>query len=270
MITEDLLAEGIQAQHTGELLSAVNAFRQVLRLDPAHPTATRSLLTIAKQLRNPAQAPVVAAAAPVIDQQIEVERRKYERVWEHDDYRRFSPGLRGAQLVSLIDFFREHQVHSLLDAGCGGGQLMRQIMQEFPGEFQVRGFDISANCLDADFDEIRDQILTVGCLWNLADYGVIHDGLICTDVMEHIPTVKVSQTLNHIFRSTGKAAYFGIALFPDGYGQKILGEPLHLTVKEPQWWLKALTEAGFQVARHLVEATPEGKPMWLHALLTVP
>lgn len=265
MITEELLRKGKTEHESGQLIHAAGSFREILRIDPAHEAATRSLLAIAKQLRE-----TPAAQLPAVDSQIETERSKYERVWACDEYRQFSPGLRGAQLVNLIDFFRGRHVRTVLDAGCGSGQLMRQIITDYSGEFDIHGFDITANCLDPFFDGMRDEVLTVGCLWNLAEFGRAYDGVICTDVMEHIPTDKVPITLSNLRRCTLKAGYLGIALFPDGYGQKLLGEPLHLTVKEPQWWITEIQRAGFFVAQQLVESAPDGKLLWLHALLTVP
>ncbi len=268
MITDDLLRRAATQHGQGQLAEATQSFRAVLRIDPAHPQATRSLLTIARQLRQPTAA-VPTAASAAVDNQVNQERRKYEQVWQCEEYRRFSPGLHGAKLIDLIGFFRRQQVRTILDAGCGTGQLMRQIMTEFPDEFDVRGFDISSNCLDSSFDAIREDILTVGCLWNLAEFGAVYDGVICTDVMEHIPPERVAASLDNLRRSTAKAAYLGIALFPDGYGKKILGEPLHLTVREPQWWIAAIQDAGYTVASAIVETAESGKPMWLHALLTV-
>lgn len=264
MIKEDLLRRGTAQHQKGQLVDAVHSFREILRIDPAHQQATQSLLMIAKQLRKNA-----AAGHAPFDAEAERERRKYEKVWEHDNYRRFSPGLHGAKLVGLIEFFRRHDVRTILDAGCGSGRLMQQIITEFPDEFSVQGFDISENCLDPFFDDVRSEILTVGCLWNAADFNTPYDGIICTDVLEHIPTGHVPETLLNLRRCTEKAAYLGIALFPDGYGQRILGEPLHLTVKEPQWWLEEIGLANFHIAQALAESTPDGKPMWLHALLTV-
>ncbi len=265
MVTKEIIKRGQAAQAGGRLVEAADSFRQVLRIDPAHQSATRSLLTIAKQLRESAATPQAA-----VNSQIENERRKYEQVWKSDEYRQFSPGLRGAELVELVDFFRTHGVRSILDAGCGSGQLMRQLITEYGREFDVHGFDISANCLDPWFDDVRDEVLTVGCLWNLADYGRSYDGIICTDVMEHIPTDRVPETLDNLRRCTQNAGYFGIALFPDGYGQKLLGEPLHLTVKEPAWWISELQRARYTVLRALAENAPDGQPLWLHALVTVP
>ncbi len=247
----------------------LHSFREVLRIDPAHQSATRSLLTIAKQLRQPTSAqPQPTDAQIKADAQIETERRKYEQVWTSQEYRQFSPGLRGAQLVNLIDYFRDHHVRTILDAGCGSGQLMRQLITDYGEEFDVHGFDISANCLDPFFDSRREEVLTVGCLWNLAEYGRVYDGVICTDVMEHIPTDKVPATLSNLQQCTGKAGYLGIALFPDGYGQKLLGEPLHLTVKEPAWWITEIQRAGFVVTKQFVESAPDGSLLWLHALVT--
>lgn len=269
MVTDDLLRTARQHRRDGRVKQAVGLFQDVLRIDPAHDGARDDLLEIAAHLRGVTPVPQATPVATPTDTQSDVERRKYEKVWQCDDYRTFSPGLRGAGVVNLIDFFRNQSVTSILDAGCGSGKLMQKLITEYPQEFDVHGFDISANCLDPFFDGIRDEVLTVGCLWKLADYGRAYDGVICTDVMEHIPTERVSQTLRNLRMCTKKAGYLGIALFPDDYGKRILGEPLHLTVKEAEWWIAEIQQAGFQVSQHGVETTQHGQPMWLHTLLTV-
>lgn len=59
-----------------------------------------------------------------------------------------------------------------------------------------------------------------------------------------------------------------IALFPDGFGPKMLGEPLHLTVEPPAWWFKQFTAVGLTVHAQGVEQNAAGQNMWLHAFLT--
>ena len=196
------------------------------------------------------------------------ERRKYEHIWTHDAYRRVSPGLLDADKVGLVDKLRTFGVRTVLDAGCGSGKLMKKLMVEHATEFDVHGFDISTNCLDPFFDPIKDEILTVGCLWNAEDFRTLYDAVICTDVMEHIPTRHVDRVLANFHQCTRKVCYLAIALFPDRFGPQLLGEPLHLTVQPPNWWYARIALAGFQIAAHGVEKNAAGQDMWLHAFMT--
>lgn len=192
----------------------------------------------------------------------EVEREKYRRIWGHDDYRTYSPGQALLEQLDVVNFLRQCGVRSILDAGCGSGKASRHIMTRHSGEFDVSGFDIADNCLDSFFDPIKDRYLTVGCLWNRADFKSTYDAVICTDVMEHIPKEKVAPTLANLRDVARKAAFFGIHLQPDNFGPAVLGEPLHLTVEPPSWWLERIAEAGFRVHWSDVAAN-DGTPIWL-------
>jgi tetratricopeptide (TPR) repeat protein/SAM-dependent methyltransferase len=197
------------------------------------------------------------------------ERRKYEHIWTHDAYRTLSPGLQNVDKVGLIEELRRRGCRTVLDAGCGSGKLMQRLMTEHAGEFDVHGFDISANCLDPFFDEIKDQVLSVGCLWNVDDLPGEYDAVLCTDVLEHIPTERVPAVLENLRRCTKKFAYLAVALFPDGFGPKLIGEPLHLTVQPPNWWFAKLGIAGFRIEGHAVERDKHGCDLWLHVFAGV-
>ena len=70
--------------------------------------------------------------------------------------------------------------------------------------------------------------------------------------MEHIPRVRVVDTLAAISARTRRAAYFRIATRPDRMGA-LIGETLHLTVEAASWWRLQLG-AHFRVV-DLIEAT---------------
>ena len=214
--------------------------------------------------------PSLALQAPVDGpDDADAERRKYEHIWTHDAYRTFSPGLQNVDKVALIDELRRRDCRTVLDAGCGTGKLMQRLMTEYAREFDVHGFDISANCLDPFFDEIKDDVLTVGCLWNSDDLSGEYDAVLCTDVLEHVPTEHVPAVLENLRRCTKKFAYIAVALFPDGFGPKLIGEPLHLTVQPPNWWFAKLGIAGFRIEGQAVERDEQGRDMWLHVFAGV-
>jgi 2-polyprenyl-3-methyl-5-hydroxy-6-metoxy-1,4-benzoquinol methylase len=116
---------------------------------------------------------------------------------------------------------------------------------------------------------MRDKILTVGCLWNPDDFQKQYDAVLCADVMEHIPTQHVPTVLTNLRKSTRKAAYFSISVQADYFGPRFFGEPLHLTIRRPNWWFAQLTLAEFRVSGYVTANDQEGEEAQLHAFLTV-
>ncbi len=210
-------------------------------------------------------APVSGSADP----QAEEERAKYQQIWKHDNYRRFSPGAEAIQKVGLVAELRKHGVRTVLDAGCGSGKLMWRLMNDYPGEFDVHGFDISDNCLDPCFAQMKDRVLTVGCLWNPDDFQKTYDAVICCDVMEHIPTERVPAVLANLRKSATRFAFFSISVIPDAFGPMLIGEALHLTVQKPNWWFAKLALAGFKMTSYATAVSDKGNETQLYVFATV-
>jgi tetratricopeptide (TPR) repeat protein/SAM-dependent methyltransferase len=206
---------------------------------------------------------------PFFDAQAAEERAKYERVWEFSDYRRYSPGASAIEQVGLIGMLHKFGVRTILDAGCGTGKLMWRLMTEHAGKFEVHGFDITDKCLDPCFEGMLDRVLTIGCLWDPHDFTTVYDAVICTDVMEHIPTDRVPAVLSNLKKSTGRLAYLSISVVPDSFGPKLIGEPLHLTVRPSSWWFEQLSTVGFRIVSHATANTGTGAEVQLHVFATV-
>ena len=64
----------------------------------------------------------------------------------------------------------------------------------------------------------------------------------CCDVMEHLPPEKVDAVLKRIFKNC-ESCFFSIHFGEDSF-RKVVGHPLHLTVKPFSWWLDKLKEYG--------------------------
>lgn len=62
-----------------------------------------------------------------------------------------------------------------------------------------------------------------------------YDGVICTEVMEHVPEDEVDDTIQHIFARATKFVFFSISL---GTANKKFsnGEQIHVTLKSAEWW----------------------------------
>lgn len=198
------------------------------------------------------------------------EKRKYQEIWKHDNYREFSPGLRAGEMFNLPKFVRIFKARSVLDAGCGSGKLMRSLIEQLSPEVTIHGFDIAENCLDPWFDDIKDEVLHLGCLWEPGELPGAYDFVICTDVLEHIPTDRIPAVLANLFAATNRCCYLAVALFEDGYGPEILGQPLHLTVRPPDWWRQQIRSAGFAELKHAVETDADNQPIWLHFFAVKP
>jgi len=62
-----------------------------------------------------------------------------------------------------------------------------------------------------------------------------YDGVICTDVLEHITTPDVAWIVDEMFGYARKFVYANVACYP---AVKFLpnGQNVHCTVKPPEWW----------------------------------
>lgn len=162
-----------------------------------------------------------------MDDVTQAERSKYERMWDLDDYRTYSPGEKA--LPVMLSVLKEGV--TLGDFGCGTGRAAQSLQAR---GFDVMGIDFAANCLDPDVSIPFEQ----HCLWELPS-DMLFDVGYCTDVMEHIPPRKVHATLKCISGATWLGCFFQIATFKDKFGGKI-GEPLHLSVQPAEVWESVL------------------------------
>jgi len=118
---------------------------------------------------------------------------------------------------------------SLLDYGCGKGYqyLARRVHDNWGG--------LLPWCYDIGVSELKA----------LPENPV--DGIICTDVMEHIDGRDIDTVLNHIFSLVADTGFvfFAVACRPANkkfkhYGRRV---NVHLTVKPPEWWDEKIAKA---------------------------
>jgi ubiquinone/menaquinone biosynthesis C-methylase UbiE len=156
----------------------------------------------------------------------ETERVKYNRMWtEVPGYRNHSPG--EALVSRFLKLAEPKPGETLIDIGAGTGRAALKLQE---AGLAVTMFDISPSAPD---NNAKGLPFIEGCVWR--DFPGEFDWVYCTDVMEHLPTEHVDESLDTIARVARKGAYFQIALWQDGFGKRI-GEVLHLTVKTSDWW----------------------------------
>ena len=167
------------------------------------------------------------------------ERNKYRRMWRYPAYRRYSPG--EAHLEMALCELSPPQGARIIDFGCGTGRATKSLID---AGYDALGVDFEKSCLDPGID----VPFRAACLWDLdlpdevrGEYGL------CCDVMEHIPEAKVDAVLANIRAAVSGKVFFSIAFDHDACG-RLIGEPLHLTVKPEAWWVQA-TQQHWPVVR---------------------
>lgn len=72
------------------------------------------------------------------------------------------------------------------------------------------------------------------------------DGVICTDVMEHIPEQYIDETLEELLWFGQRFVFMSIACYP-AHKKLPDGQNCHLTVRPPSWWEEKIANAGKKV-----------------------
>lgn len=133
-------------------------------------------------------------------------------------------------IVKAVDI---HGAKTLLDYGSGKGYqyLVRRVHE--------RWGNILPTCYDVGVRQLAER--PVG----------IFDGVICTDMLEHIEEADVPRILDDLLHYTGKFAVFGISCRPETKDVKKLsdGRGVHICVKPPAWWAAQIKSAIARDAR---------------------
>ncbi len=127
----------------------------------------------------------------------------------------------------------ESKAGTLLDYGCGKGALYTAPEGE-PPESRIRSMpgwgQVRVTCYDPVYEPFA------------APYEGKFDGVICTDVLEHITDEDVAWVVDEMFRSANKFVYVAVACYPAAKNLPN-GENAHCTVRPPAWWCQQLSAA---------------------------
>ncbi len=128
----------------------------------------------------------------------------YDSGWEDrwDDMKRYGPYSRHVRrwihsLIAPLDFT------SVLDAGCGQGELLKEIQAQYPQVREVAGIDFSPSSVDITRQRIGKGYFEVIDL-QTQHLNAVYDLTVSVDVMEHIPDDEAA--LANLRRMTGKYA----------------------------------------------------------------
>lgn len=155
------------------------------------------------------------------------EQAKYEAMWNHPAYRVVAPGQFAVQ--QFLEVADPEKGATVRDLGCGTGRAGVALQD---AGLEVTQYDFAANCRDAGIDLPFVQHDLNKPIPGIADYAF------CTDVLEHIPRNEVERVLLNVC-GAGRRTYLQISCTDDVMGA-LIGEPLHLTVENFDWWKEQL------------------------------
>lgn len=165
----------------------------------------------------------------------QAEKAKYEKAWQLQQYRAVAPGESIA--AHFLDIARPEADATVIDFGAGTGR--GALMMALLGGVKVHMLDFVSGCLD---EEIREALATQNGRLKFTEHNLVKKAPVaapygfCTDVMEHIPPQDVDTVLDNILLAA-QHVFFQIACEDDVMGA-LVGEPLHLSVHNYDWWHK--------------------------------
>ena len=135
-------------------------------------------------------------------------------------------------ILKIKEIIKINKCYSLVDFGCGKGFL-------YKNKFKINDQEYR-NLLDCW--ELDDVYLYDPGVKEFSVYPVRKfDGLICTDVIEHIPESDILEFIDNLFKLSNKFIFVVIATIP---ATKFFddGNNIHLCLKTEEEWKKIFLE----------------------------
>ncbi len=111
-------------------------------------------------------------------------RDTYDRIWpQMSDYIRYNPGARHRRR-HIFQFLDRLRFQSLLDVGCGNGELLSLIDARHPGR-DLAGVDLSAVVVETNSTRWPRMKFAVGNVETEPLPGPV-DVVVCSEVLEHL------------------------------------------------------------------------------------
>lgn len=124
-----------------------------------------------------------------------------------------------------VDVYAAYINGRILDAGCGEGIHLKRMLQNGHDAY---GIELSSVCCDKFLKNVPHSNTDILSFSKTKEH---FDGLICMDVLEHIPYESIDETIDALTKLS-QCAFFGIA----NHSDILNGVELHLIQKDHKWW----------------------------------
>jgi SAM-dependent methyltransferase len=167
----------------------------------------------------------------------------YDQFWAScPDFSRFNPGVLHRRRA-ITKRLRSLEFQSLLDVGCGNGELIMWLRERLPASVNYTGVDLSSKTVEANVARhpyANFHVLNV----EQAHLDKKFDAVVCTEVIEHLDDRRAA--MSHICAMVAPGGHL-VVTCPTGKvhaTERHFGHTTHPTVPE----LRRLTEdAGLEV-----------------------
>jgi len=143
-------------------------------------------------------------------------------------------GGRGDKWAEVVaELVAKHSVSSVLDYGCGQGSLAVALAPKMA----ISEYDPAIPGKDLPPQEPSEMV-------------------VCTDVLEHIESEKISSVLLHLHQVTKRILFVVISLVPTN--KKLSdGRQAHILLRSEEWWRYQLEHHGFVLSREVRGRDPK-------------
>jgi trans-aconitate methyltransferase len=187
----------------------------------------------------------------------------YDEQWHNwTDMKRYGPTSRHQRRL-ILDLLRPLEFESVIDVGCGAGDLLSELKQHAPGVKKFAGTDISQAALDISSQRLPEGTFTLLDM-QTQTLQATYDLTIAVDVLEHVEDDEAM--LRNICAITGK--YF-LAMTIQGnhlpeWEVEAVGHVRNYQYGELQ---SKITKAGFRVEQVVQWGFPFYSPLyrWIQA-----
>ena len=137
-----------------------------------------------------------------------------------------------AQKLPYVENFAKRAGKTFIDAGCGRGNYLKRLVSL---GYNVLGVEFSKVCCEKylkDYQHVNADILDF-----CESTDKRFDGVICSDVFEHLNPEDLNNYLLHLSKLS-RCALFGVANHPD----VVQGIEMHVIFEDENWWLNKFKE----------------------------